>query len=138
MNDYMRDVQYYETDRMGIVHHSNYLRWFEEARTYYMAQMGYNYCDIEASGVMIPVIAVSAQYRSGAKYGDRVRIEVGITRLTPVKLSFCYTVYDSVTGEQRVSGASDHCFVDADFRPCSLKKKMPAFYSELEQRVNKA
>ena len=138
MNDYMRDVQYYETDRMGIVHHSNYLRWFEEARTYYMAQMGYNYCDIEASGIMIPVLSVSAEYKSGAKYGESVRIEVNITKLTPVKLSFSYTAYDSKTGEPRVSGTSDHCFVDDNFRPCSLKKKMPGFYAELEQRVHKA
>ena len=137
MNDYVREVQYYETDRMGIVHHSNYLRWFEEARTYYMAQLGYNYCDIEAAGIMIPVLAVNARYKAGAKYGESVRIEVGITKLSPVKLSFSYAAYDSVTGELRADGSSDHCFVDEDFRPCSLKKKMPDFYAELEQVANK-
>ena len=123
---------------MGIVHHSNYLRWFEEARTYYMAQRGYNYCDIEASGIMIPVLSVSAQYKSGAKYGDKVSIEVGITKLTSVKLAFSYIVRDSATGETRVSGTSEHCFVDEGFRPCSLKKKMPEFYAELERRVDEA
>lgn len=137
MNDYVRDVQYYETDRMGIVHHSNYLRWFEEARTYYMSQLGYNYCDIEASGIMIPVLAVSAQYKTGARYGESVRIKTVVTKLTPVKLSFSYTVCDSVSGGLMVSGTSDHCFVDENFKPCSLKKKMPDFYAELEQKADK-
>ena len=55
MKDYIRKVQYYETDRMGIVHHSNYIRWFEEARIFYMEKMGYSYSEMEKTGIMIPV-----------------------------------------------------------------------------------
>ena len=56
---YRRLVQYYETDRMGIVHHSNYIRWFEEARTDFLRNNGIVYSDLEQSGVMIPVVNVS-------------------------------------------------------------------------------
>ena len=55
---YRRRVQYYETDRMGIVHHSNYIRWFEEARTDFLRNNGIVYSDLEQSGVMIPVGAL--------------------------------------------------------------------------------
>lgn len=51
---YSRRVHYYETDQMGIVHHSNYIRWFEEARTAYMDQNGIGYADVEAQGVQDP------------------------------------------------------------------------------------
>ncbi|MDO5387688.1 MAG: thioesterase family protein [Clostridia bacterium] len=130
MGDYIRKVQYYETDKMGIVHHSNYIRWFEEARIAYMAERGYEYNKLEEKGIMIPVLGVSAVYKSGAKYGDTVRIRVQINKITAVKLSFSYEVTDNDTGELRTTGTSDHCFVDNDFKPCSIKKKMPDFYEE--------
>ncbi len=53
---YTRDVFYYETDRMGIVHHSNYLRMMEEARIYYMQKLDMPYDRMEEDGIIIPVI----------------------------------------------------------------------------------
>ncbi|MDO4300507.1 MAG: thioesterase family protein [Clostridia bacterium] len=133
MGDYIRAVQYYETDKMGIVHHSNYIRWFEEARILYMKDCGYDYRELEDNGIMIPVLGVSAVYKTGVKYGDVVRIKVKIDRITPVKLSFSYEVSDNETGELRTAGTSDHCFVDSRFKPCSIKKKMPEFYEVFSQ-----
>ncbi len=128
MKDYTRDVQYYETDKMGIVHHSNYIRWFEEARTFYMNEMGYSYKEMEERGIMLPVIGVNAVYKSGACYGDNVTIKTKISKITAVKMSFRYEIVDTYTGELRVTGSSDHCFVNEDFRPCSIKKRAPDFY----------
>ena len=67
---YRRRVQYYETDRMGIVHHSNYIRWFEEARTDFLRNNGIVYSDLEQSGVMIPVVNVSCRFRTPARYDE--------------------------------------------------------------------
>ncbi len=67
---YRRLVQYYETDRMGIVHHSNYIRWFEEARTDFLRNNGIVYSDLEQSGVMIPVVNVSCRFRTPARYDE--------------------------------------------------------------------
>lgn len=61
---YEHVVQYYETDRMGCVHHSNYIRWFEEARTWLMAEGGFGYDRMEALGVMSPVLKAEAEYRT--------------------------------------------------------------------------
>ena len=122
MRDYIRNVQYYETDKMGIVHHSNYIKWFEEARIFYMQEMGFLYKEMENKGVMIPVLGITAQYKSGAAYGDRVGIKTRVNKITAVKLEFGYEIYDMETGETRVTGTSSHCFVNEDFRPCSIKK----------------
>lgn len=130
MKDYIRKVQYYETDRMGIVHHSNYIRWFEEARIFYMEKMGYSYSEMEKTGIMIPVLGVNAVYKSGACYGDTVRIKTTVKSITSVKLSFSYEIVDNKTGELRVKGSSDHCFVNSAFKPCSIKKTMPNFYEK--------
>lgn len=130
MRDYIRSVQYYETDKMGIVHHSNYIKWFEEARIFYMQEMGFLYKEMEDKGVMIPVLGISAQYKSGAAYGDRVGIKTRVNKITAVKLEFGYEIYDMETGETRVTGTSSHCFVNEDFRPCSIKKRFPEFYEK--------
>ena len=52
---YVRRANYYETDKMGIIHHSNYIRWFEEARLHYMEEMGWPFTKVEAMGIIIPV-----------------------------------------------------------------------------------
>ena len=57
---YQHKVQYYETDQMGIVHHSNYIRWFEEARTDYMERLGIGYEKMEEQGILSPVLSVTA------------------------------------------------------------------------------
>ena len=59
IKNYGRKIQYYETDRMGIVHHSNYIRWMEEARIDALAQIGIPYDKIEAAGILIPVLEAS-------------------------------------------------------------------------------
>ena len=130
MRDYIRNVQYYETDKMGIVHHSNYIKWFEEARIFYMQEMGFLYKEMENKGVMIPVLGISALYKSGAAYGDRVGIKTRVNKITAVKLEFGYEICDMETGETRVTGTSSHCFVNEDFRPCSIKKRFPEFYEK--------
>ena len=58
MKLYQHKVQYYETDKMGIVHHSNYIRWMEEARIDFLSQIGWDYKKLEESGVISPVTAV--------------------------------------------------------------------------------
>ena len=64
MNPCEHKVQYYETDGMGIVHHSNYIRWFEEARVDLLEQLGFGYDRIEAAGYSGPVLEVSCQYKT--------------------------------------------------------------------------
>ena len=80
MIPYEHKVQYYETDGMGIVHHSNYIRWFEEARVDLLEQLGFGYDRIEAEGYSGPVLEVACQYKTMSRFGETVRIEATITR----------------------------------------------------------
>ena len=75
--DYEHHAQYYETDQMGCVHHSNYIRWMEEARVNLMEQIGCGYKAMEASGIMSPVLEVHCQYRSMVRFDDHGDIMYG-------------------------------------------------------------
>ena len=132
---YSRPVFYYETDRMDCVHHSNYIRWFEEARIHFMSQAGFSYEGLEAAGILSPVLSVQAEYRSMCRFGDRVNIAVSLASYTGVRVQFFYTVTDASTGALRCQGSTAHCFIGAAGRPLSLKKALPLYHQKIEAYI---
>ena len=74
--DHIRTVNYYETDKMGITHHSNYIRWMEEARTAFLNRHGCGYAWFESVGVVSPVLSVSCQYKHSSTFEDRINIKI--------------------------------------------------------------
>ena len=128
---YLRKVQFYETDAMGIVHHSNYVRWMEEARTDLMEQAGYPYekCSVEHH-VDLGVTSIQGNYKGMTRFGDTVRIEASITHLSNARLTVGYRVYDNDTGALRFEGESGHFFYDNQTgRVVALKKVVPELFA---------
>lgn len=130
---YRRTVFYYETDRMGCVHHSNYIRWFEEARSHLMREGGFPYEEMEAGGVVSPVLRVEADYKTMARYGETVLIETTLERYTGSRAAFSYAVRDKATGALRCAGRSEHCFLGPEGRPAALKKLLPDFHERMRR-----
>lgn len=133
LKPYIRKVNYYETDQMAIVHHSNYIRWFEEARLDALEQLGVSYSDMEQGGFLIPVLDVSCQYIKTVRYGDTVEIRLNMTRFTGLKFDFSYEIYNKKTGELTTAGTSSHCILGSDFRPVRLKKEYPEIYKRFAE-----
>ena len=122
---YEHHVKYYETDQMGIVHHSNYIRWMEEARMDLMDQMGYSYKQMEETEIVSPVISVSCEYKSMTHFSDTVVIETKMSFYNSVKLGIQYRMTDKDTGELRAVATSEHCFLNMTGVPISLKRSYP-------------
>lgn len=128
MKNYLHNVQYYETDRMDCVHHSNYIRWFEEARCFFLAELGFGYDRMEREGILSPVLKAEARYLSMARFGEAVEIETTVNSYTGTRITFGYTVRDRETGAIRCQGSTAHCFIGAADRPLSLKKHLPQMH----------
>lgn len=111
---YMREPFYYETDQMGIIHHSNYIRWMEESRVALLDHLGFSYTKIEKLGVIIPVLEVTCQYKEMIRYGETVRILPKIEQYSGTRLNFSYEIYGLDDGKLRTTGSSKHCFLLAD------------------------
>lgn len=122
---YRHKVQYYETDTMKIVHHSNYVRWMEEARVDMLEQMGIGYDVMEKAGILSPVLSVKCEYKSMTRFPDTVEISVRLVRYTGVKFELSYRICDVKTGELRTLCESSHCFIDESGKPISLRRKFP-------------
>ena len=76
MKPYVHQVHYYETDKMGITHHSNYVRFMEEARVDYLNQLGTAFDKIEADGISSPVITLECSYKKTTTFPDEIFIYV--------------------------------------------------------------
>ena len=125
---YVRRVLYYETDKMGIVHHSNYIRWLEEARIDYTRRRGVRYADVEAAGVFMPVVGVSCRYKTGAVYDETVEIYTRLSFFNGVRAEYEYELFSKDSGKKLAEARSTHCFTDARTgRPVNLKKALPEY-----------
>lgn len=120
---YEHKTQYYETDQMGIIHHSNYIRWFEEARSDMMDQMGMGYDIMEGQGIICPVLSVRCEYKSMTRFGETVQIFARLREYNGIKMAIEYTVIDKETEQIRCVGETRHCFLTKDGNPVSLKRK---------------
>ncbi len=126
---YCRKAQYYETDQMGIIHHSNYIRWFEEARLDYMEQLGYNYRRATEAGIDFAVLQVQCEYKSMVRFGETVEIYMTVTEISAARMAISYEVVDIESGVLRTRGESQHCFFhNQRGRPVSLLKELPELY----------
>lgn len=134
MREYVHRVQYYETDRMGITHHSNYVRWMEEARIDFLDQIGWSYRRLEELGVVSPVLSIECRYRASTTFDDVIRIAVRVKEFKGVKLLLEYTMTKE-DGAVALTGTSEHCFLDRSGRPVRLKKEYPEFYLALAEQV---
>ncbi|MBR2027929.1 MAG: acyl-CoA thioesterase [Oscillospiraceae bacterium] len=127
---YTHKVHYYETDRMGITHHSNYIRWMEEARIDFLKSIGLGYEEIEAMGIISPVTAVECRYKSTTTFADEVHIDVWVEEFKGVKLKirYCMKKPDSTVV---CEAASEHCFINKEGKIISLKREYPQIYNAL-------
>lgn len=129
-------VRYAETDQMGVVHHAVYPIWYEIARTDYIKAAGMSYSAMEAAGVMLPVTGISCRYRMPARYDDVLEITSRITRFSPARIEFEYTIRRKGEDEILATGTSAHGFVDSEtFKPLNFKKALPEFYKIMEEHA---
>lgn len=117
-NRYIAEMQFYvryvETDAMGIVHHTSYIVYFEEARSHYARERGSDYATFERSGFYLAVTEVNARYVKPARYGDQLRIRVWIETMRSRTATFGYEITGVQTGEVCVTGTTKHICITHD------------------------
>ena len=136
MHLYNHKVQYYETDKMGITHHSNYIRWMEESRVSFLSSIGLEYDDLEKRGVISPVIGVSCRYRKPTHFNEDITIEVSIEDYSGVKLVFNY-IMKNKKDEVVLTGESEHCFISDKGHIIIPKSAFPDIDEILVKNVEK-
>lgn len=127
------EVQYYETDRMGITHHSNYVRWMEEARTFFLREIGWPYERIEEEGIISPVTSLSCEYKATSTFADEISIEITVKGVKSARLSFEYRMLNQ-DGTIVCTAVSEHSFMSKEGKFVILKRDYPIFFDLLKEQ----
>lgn len=131
-----RKINYYETDKMGVVHHSNYIRFLEEARCAWLEKIGMPFELLEENGVTIPVLAVNCEYKYHVTFGDTLEIKPYIKEYSGVRMTVGYDVKDKKTCKIVLIVETKHCFTNKNLRPINLKKVAPEFSNNFQTLLN--
>ncbi len=135
---FKREINYYETDKMQVVHHSNYIRFLEECRMDFLKQMGLDYKAMEDKGIMIPVLSVECDFQNPARFGDVICIVPKLEKFSGVKFEMTYCIYSHDFKILHNVARTTHCFVDFDFKPVRMKKVCPEVcevFKQIEGKV---
>lgn len=130
---YERKINYYETDKMGIVHHSNYIRFLEEARCEFLDNISLPYCHLEELGIMIPVLGVNCNFKHHVTFNDTIVIRTFVKDFNGVRLTMGYEVKEKNTQNIVLTGETKHCFTNNSLKPIHLKKHFPEIYDIFEK-----
>lgn len=128
-------VRYAETDQMGVAYYANYLTWFEIGRTEWIRAV-VPYREIEARGLLLPVLQARCRYLAPARYDDELIVRTALTRWGPVRLTFVYEIRHADHPQPIAEGETVHAWVDRAFRPVNLKKHSPDLYRLLSAAVS--
>lgn len=130
-------TRYYETDQMGIIHHSNYYRYFEVARTDYLKTIiGMTYKDVEELGVRMPLTDTQCKYKIPALYDDELTITTIVREMSVVRIIFDYVITRERDGALIAEGQTGHAFTNVENRPVNLKKLRPELFEKLYKDAN--
>ncbi|OZU87570.1 thioesterase [Virgibacillus indicus] len=137
-------VQYKDTDRMDVVHHGNYITWFEVGRTEWMRHYGIAYNKMEELGLLLPVVDVNVNYKKSAQFDDCVAIFTKAANYSPVRLEFTYEArkiseedFKHSTGKEKAEpfgellakGTTMHMWVNREWKPVRINKTAPDVYA---------
>ncbi|CAH0117746.1 MULTISPECIES: thioesterase family protein [unclassified Paenibacillus] len=148
-------VRYQETDQMGVVYHANYLNWFEIGRTESIRTLGYDYRDVEARGLLLPVTELATQFKQPAKYDDWVTVFTRIAELTSLQLHFESQVRrlsadelarlpeaglegDEPPGQLLVSGMTKHVWLNRAWKPTRIDREAPDLFELLQHAIGRS
>ena len=134
MNIYRHKIQYYETDKMGITHHSNYIRFMEEARVDFLSKIGWDYEKLEKMGIVSPVTAVDCRFKMPTAFAEVIDIEVRVEDFRGARLKIGYRMTNQ-RGEIVCEAHSEHAFLNPEGRPIRLQKEFPEFADVLTKYI---
>lgn len=127
-----RKINYYETDRMGVVHHSNYIRFLEEARCDWLEKIGMPFNILEKNNITIPVLGVNCTYKHHVTFENIIVITPYVKEYNGVRMTVGYKIIEKETGKIIFLGETKHCFTNAQLRPINLKKVAPQFSEKFQ------
>lgn len=122
------ELRYSDTDQMGVIYHANYFSFFEQGRTQFLRDVGYEYYTFEQMGIIYPVRDVSCTYLKSIRFGDDVYLETKVHKFTKVKTTYYHEIKDQ-DGDIKCQAYTTVVCVDKDtFLPVRMDERLPEVF----------
>lgn len=128
-------ITFADTDCMGIVYHTNYIKFFEIGRTEYLREIGHPYSQLEKDGIWLPVASVHCEYKSPARYDDLLTVHTWIETFKGATVVIAYEIYRKETDELLVRGNTKHPITDRNLKPIRLRNVKPELYDTIKENM---
>lgn len=130
-------VRFVETDMMGVVHHANYLRWFEMGRVAYLRAAGVELLNLMNDGYLFPITEVSCNYKNSARFDEEFVIRTTMLEFSKVKMTFGYRIVRTKDEMLLATGKTTNAFTNLEGRPTRLPisyyEKIACLYGQEEK-----
>jgi acyl-CoA thioester hydrolase len=127
-------VRFAETDLMGIVHHANYLVYFEAGRVEFLRQVGASYADLEAQGYSLAISELSVRYAEPCRFDQLITIRTWLEKVRSRGIAFGYQIVDAQSGQVCVTGRTDHICLDHEGQ---VKRLPTAWLKAMQQSLTR-
>lgn len=128
-------VIFADTDAMGVVYHSNYLKWFESVRNEFLRALSYPHTLLDEMGIWFPVMEAHCNYKAPAKYDEVIIVRTKIAELKAASIKMSYEIFNEETGSLLVTGYTRSGITDHNLKPINIRKKFPDFYKAMESTI---
>lgn len=106
-------LRYSDTDQMGVIYHANYFSFFEQGRTAFLKELGFDYYKVEEDGIIFPVRDVSCTYLKAIRFKDNITVSTKLHKLSKVKITYYHEILDD-EGDLKATGYTTVISVDKD------------------------
>jgi len=122
-------LRYADSDQMGVIYHANYFSFYEQGRTKYLKDLGFDYHDVEKNGIIFPIREVSGNFIKPITYGEKIYLLTRVHKLTKVKTEYFHEIFNDI-GELKATGYTTVVCVDKEsFQVLKMDERMPDIYN---------
>ncbi|MBU1020599.1 MAG: acyl-CoA thioesterase [Firmicutes bacterium] len=130
-------LRYSDTDQMGVIYHANYFSFYEQARTNFLKELGYDYHEIERNGIIFPIREVSNTYLKSIRYGEKITVSTILASVSKIKITYYHEIHNS-EGELKSKGYTTVVCVDKEtFQVVKMDERLPKIYQKYQDLMVK-
>lgn len=116
--EYHLKTRYVDTAQDGIIHHSSYITYYEEARIEYLSSHGFDINVMERESILCPVVSLEAHYLKPLRSLEKIVVRVCVSSCSKVRFTILHEIYRA--GDKVAYGISTHCFINQSFKPIPI------------------
>ena len=128
-------LRYSDSDQMGVIYHGNYFSFFEQGRTQFLKELGFDYYKVEEEGIIFPVRDVSCTYLQAIRFGENITVTTKIYKLSKVKITYYHEIYNDANKLKATGYTTVVCVDKTTFNIIKMDERLNDIYLKYQKLI---